>query len=135
MLEFNSDGSIKLSDAQIRQNDVEKQSVIITREQISIKPAVAQIRIRFPEYVQNPDEIIDFYYKIEDSQFNSVEHSIHKIDEKTFLIKVDKGSMLMYSLLNFMIDCFKMRFEQDIGCKQSVVVKGSWDNYGNASGF
>jgi len=133
MLEFNPDGSIKLSDAQIRQNDLEKQSVVITREQISVKPAVAQVRIRLPEYVQNIDEIINFYYKIEVSQFRSVEHSVHKVDEKTFLIKVDKGSMLMYSLLNFMIDCFKSKLSQTQN--QRVIVKGSWDNYGNASDF
>jgi hypothetical protein len=129
MLEFNPDGSIKLSDSQQKQNDLEKSSIIITREQLSVKPAQAQIRIKFPEYVR-PEEVIDFYHKIDDSQFNSVEHSIHQIDEKTFIVNVDKGAMLMYGLLNFMAACFKSRFSNMMN--KNVIIKGIWANYGNA---
>ncbi|MFA5084544.1 MAG: hypothetical protein WC475_04180 [Candidatus Paceibacterota bacterium] len=133
MLEFNPDGSIKLSDAQARQNEIERQSFIIAREQISVKPAIAQVRITLPECARKIDEMISFYYKIDVSRFESVEHSAHKIDERTLLIKVDKGSMLMYGLLNFMIDCFKSKLSQEQG--QRVIVRGSWDNYSNASIF
>ena len=133
MLEFNPDGSLKLTDDQIRDKELEKRSIVITREQISEKPAKAQIRIRFPEDIQNPDEIINFYNRIEDSQFRSVEHSISQADRRTFIIKVDQGAMLMYSLLNFMINCFKMRFEQDTRYKQNVIVKGIWANFGTGS--
>ena len=130
MLEFNPDGSLKLSAVQLKDQEMEKISVVITREQISDKPAKAQLRIKFPEDVQSPNEILHFYSIIDDSQFDSVEHSISQIDSRTFIIKVDKGDMLMYSLLNFMVDCFKMKFEQDIRFKRSVVVKGIWGNFG-----
>ena len=129
MIEFNPDGSIKLTEAQTRQNDLEKQSTTITREQISVKPAQAQIRIKLHENAGNIDELISFYYKIDDSPFKSVEHSIHQIDEKTFIIKVDKGSLLMYGLLNFMIQCFKSKISNS--GHNNVIVKGIWANYGN----
>jgi len=129
MLEFNPDGSLKLTAGQIRDQELEKRSIVITREQISAKPARAQIKMRFPEDIQNPDEIINFYNRIEDFQFKSVDHSISQVDKRTFIIKVDKGSMMMYRLLNFMIECFKMRFEQDIRYKGSVAVKGTWANF------
>lgn len=135
MLEFNSDGSIKFSENQIKQNELEKQNIVITREQISVKPAKAQIRIKFPEDVQNPDEIIKFYNIIDDSEFKSVDHSISQIDKQTFIIKVDRGSMLMYGLLNFLIDCFKGHLSQRLRYNQGVIVKGIWANYGNRSIF
>ena len=75
MLEFNPDGSLKLTSGQIKQNETEKKSVVITREQISVKPAKAQIRIRFPDGMDGIDELINFYYKIDDSEFTT-EHSI-----------------------------------------------------------
>lgn len=128
MLEFNPDGSIKLTDSQQKQNDLEKSSIIISREQISVKPAQAQIRIKFPD-AQNAEDIINFYHKIDDSQFNSVEHSIHQIDDKTFVVKVDKGAMLMYGLLNFMAACFKSRFSNMLN--KNVIINGVWANYGN----
>ena len=130
MLEFNPDGSLKLNASQAKDQELEKKSIIITREQISEKPAKAQVRIRFPEDIQNPDELVRFYNKIDDSQFSSVDHSISQADGRTFIIKVYQGSMLMYSLLNFMIECFKMRFEQDIRYEQKVIVKGIWANFG-----
>jgi len=122
MLQFNPDGSLKLSSDQLKQNEREKHSIIISKEQISEKPAKAQIVIRFPENVQNPDEITGFYRKIQANQFRSVEHSISQFDGKTFIIKVETGSMLMYGLLNFMADCFRDRLAQ----KSNVIVKGSW---------
>ena len=122
MLEFNADGIIKLSDAIVKQNEIEERSVVITREQISVKPAIAQARIRLPEHAQNVDEMISFYYKIAVSQFKVVEHSVQKVDDRTFLIKVEKGSMMMYSLLNFMIDCFKSKLS-GIGQNQKVILK------------
>jgi len=129
MLQFNPDGTLKLTDAQAKQNDIERNSIVITREQLNVKPAIAQIRIKLPADM-HPNEIVNFYHKIDDSQFRSVEHSIHQIDERTFLIKVDRGSMLMYGLLNFMIQCFKGRLSNN-GCND-VIVKGTWANYGNA---
>jgi len=134
MLEFNPDGSLKLTDSQTREQELEKDSVIITREQISQKPAKVQIRIKFPEDIQNPDEILDFYHRIDCSRFASVAHSIGHANSRTFIIKVDEGSMLMYSLLNFMVEGFKMRFEQDLRNQRRVIVRGIWANFGNNSG-
>ena len=122
MLDFNPDGSLKLSSDQTKQTELERHSIVITKEQISEKPAKAQIRIRFPEDIKNPEALIDFYHKIQDYQFRSVEHSIGQIDSRTLVVKVDRGSMLMYGLLNFMTDCFRDRLAE----RQKVVVKGSW---------
>ena len=122
MIEFNPDGSLKLTFGQIKQKEAENRSIIITKEQLGEKPAKAQIRIRFPEDVKNPQEITGFYHKIDASQFRSVDHSIEQIDGKTFVIKVDTGSMLMYGLLNLMTDCFRDRLAE----KGQVLVRGSW---------
>ena len=133
MLEFNPDGSLKLTLNQIKDQEVEKKSIIITREQISSKPAKADVKIKLPENFQNPEEIIKFYNVIDDYQFNSVEHSIQQIGDRTFLIKVDKGSMLMYELLNFMIECFKSKYETN--GSHNVIIRGTWDNFGKGSCF
>lgn len=122
-LQFNPDGSLKLTDHQIRQQEVEKQSVTITKEQISEKPAIAQIRIKFPNTSFNPHEITHFYHKIDYYQFRSVDHSMNQIDPKTFIIKVDKGSLLMYQLLDYVSTCFKERLS---GQGHNVLVRGSW---------
>lgn len=133
MLEFNPDGSLKLTLGQVKDQEIEKRSIIITREQVSVKPAKAQVRIKLPENFQNPEEIVKFYSVIDDYQFRSVEHSIQQMGDRTFLIKVDKGSMLMYELLNFIIDCFKSKY--GINENQNVIIRGTWDNFGNGSCF
>ncbi|MFC1685484.1 hypothetical protein ACFLZZ_00495 [Nanoarchaeota archaeon] len=132
MLEFNSDGSLTLTPKQAFEKEKEEKSIVITREQLSEKPARAQIRIVFPEDLKNPEEVISFYNKIDDSQFSEVFHKIEKINNKTFVVKVEKGSMRMYSLLNFMMMCFKGKFERklDFRDKQEVILKGRWANFG-----
>lgn len=127
MMEFNPDGSLKLTDNQIKQQEAEKNSIIITKEQISEKPAKAQIRIKFPNDLNHPEEIINFYHKIDYYQFRSVDHSISQIDKKTFVIKVDKGAMLMYNLLDFLVTCFRDKLSNGAGFNQGgVLVRGSW---------
>ena len=127
MLQFNPDGSLKLTDHQVKQNEAEKNSIIITKEQISEKPAKAQIRIRFPNDLQNPQEIINFYHKIDYYQFRSVDHSINQLDKRTFVIKVDQGSFLMYSLLDYLAMCFREKLSNGAGFNQGgVLVRGSW---------
>lgn len=128
MLQFNPDGTLKLSGAQAAQVEAEKGSVIINREQISEKPARAQISVTFPEPIANRQEILDFYNKIDDRQFNEVRHELKWLGERTFIIKVEHGSMMMYSLLNFMMMCFKSRCENHYGKK--VVLKGRWASFG-----
>lgn len=127
MIEFNPDGSIKFSENQAKQNELEKQSIVIIREQISVKPAKAQLRVRFPDN-SGINELMNFYYKINDYQYRSVEHSIQSIDSRTFVVKVEQGSMLMYGLLNFIAECFKGKLSND---GKKVIVRGSWANYGN----
>ena len=130
MLEFNPDGSLKLSDVQNRQSELEKQSIVITREQLSEKPAKAQIRIAFPEDLSNPQEVIDFYHRTDNSQFSEVAHEIKQVNNRTFIIKVENGSMRMYSLLNFLMMCFKTKYEQASLDMQKVILKGRWANFG-----
>jgi len=128
MIEFNPDGSLKLTSRQTQQKEIEEKSIIITREQISEKPAKAQVRITFPNDLENPEEIRSFYNKIDDSQFGGVFHKFEQVNRRSFLIKVEEGSMQMYSLLNFMMMCFKSKFENlsDLRNKQTVVLKGRW---------
>lgn len=132
MLEFNPDGSLKLSASQSAQKDIENRSVVISREQLSEKPARAQIKIRFPEPVTSPDSVLAFYYKIDNSQFRDVEHKMEKVNDQTFIIKVEKGSMLMYNLLNFMMMCFKSKLEQasELGPGKKVILQGRWASFG-----
>jgi len=128
MLEFNPDGTLRLSGVQTAQVEAERHSVVISREQISEKPAKAQISVTFPEAVSNKQEVLDFYNKIDDSQFNEVSHEFKWLSDRTFIIKVERGSMMMYSLLNFIMMCFKSRCENHYGKK--VVLKGRWASFG-----
>ena len=127
MIEFNPDGSLKLTSGQIKQYEDEKNSIIITKEQISEKPAKAQIRIRFPNDINYPEEITNFYHKIDYYQFRSVDHSINQLDKRTFIIKVDQGSFLMYNLLDYVAMCFREKLSNGANFnKGGVLVRGSW---------
>lgn len=132
MLEFNPDGSIKLTAAQASQKEMEDKSIVITREQLSEKPARAQIRISFPEDLENPEEVRMFYQKIDSSEFGEVFHSFEQVNRRTFVVKVERGSMRMYSLLNFMMMCFKGKYENlsNFRNPQRVILKGGWANFG-----
>jgi len=132
MFEFNPDGTLKLSSEQEFQKKIENESIVITREQLSVKPARAQIRIVFPKDLENPLEIINFYNKIDDSSFMEVAHKIEKVNNRTFIVKVENGSMRMYNLLNFILMCFKGKYERlsDFRNKQEVILRGSWVNFG-----
>ncbi len=132
MLEFNPDGSMKLTPKQMEEKEIEGKSIVITREQLSEKPAKAQIKIIFPEDLENPQEVRDFYDKIDYSEFGEVFHEFHKINDRTFTVVVSKGTMRMYSLLNLMAMCFKSKFEQlsDFRNQKKVILKGKWANFG-----
>ena len=125
-MEFNPDGSLRRTAGQVQQDESEKRSLVITREQLSEKPAKAQIRIRFPVEVKNPEEVIRFYDTIDSGQFRSVDHELKQIDERTFVVRVDRGSMLMYGLLNFMVECFRDKYGQGLRYGQTAIVKGRW---------
>ena len=132
MLEFNYDGTLKLTAAQALQKAMEDKSIVITREQLSEKPAKAQIRISFPEDVNNPEEVRSFYHKIDSSEFGEVAHKFEQVNRRTFVVRVDQGTMRMYSLLNFMMMCFKGKYERtlDFRNQQRVILKGKWANFG-----
>lgn len=131
MLEFNDDGSLKLTEGQASQKAMEDKSIVITREQLSEKPARAQIRINFPEDVENPEEVRSFYHKIDSSEFGEVFHSFEQVNRRTFIVKVDNGTMRMYSLLNFMMMCFRGKYEDlsDFRNPKRVVLKGRWAGF------
>lgn len=127
MLEFNPDGTLKLSSGQIAQKEIEEKSIIIAREQLSEKPAKAQIRISFPEDLENPQKVKEFYDKIDYFEFSEVFHEFQQVNRRTFIVKVVKGSMRMYSLLNFMMMCFRSKFGQDSSFgNKNVILKGRW---------
>ena len=129
MLEFNPDGSLRRTSGQVEQDEADKKSLVISREQISEKPARALIKIKFPEPLSNPREVFDFYDKIDDSQFRDVFHELQQIDDRTFIVKVDRGCMMMYSLLNFMMMCFRDKFEGRFPGRK-VILKGKWAVFG-----
>ncbi len=123
-LQFNSDGSLKLTGEQGYEKEREKRSVVLTREQISIKPARAQIRIRFPERVENPKRVVMLYENLSREISSDAVHKIEQINEQTFIIKIDSGSWSMYSTLDFLIREFKEALSTDY--PNRIIIKGTW---------
>ena len=124
-LQFNPDGSLKLTEGQSYEKEREQQSIVITREQISTKPAKAQIRIRFPERVENPRKVFMLYDNLSREISSDAMHKIEQINEQTFLIKVDNGSWSMYTTLDFLVRGFKDALSID--CKKRIILKGNWE--------
>jgi len=125
ILQFNSDGSLKLTDGQNAEKELEKESIIITREQISVKPAKAQIRIRFPNKVENPNKVIMLYDNLSREISSEAIHKINQANEQTFIIKVDEGSWSMYSTL----DSLTYGFREALSHENKVLIKGSWERF------
>ena len=123
-LQFNPDGSLKLSEEQSAEKEKERRSIIITKEQISVKPAKAQIRIRFPEKVENPGKIFMLYDNLSREISSDANHKIIQMNEQTFVIKVDEGSWSMYSSLDSL--AYGFREALSVGNGNDVVIKGSW---------
>lgn len=123
-LQFNSDGSLKLTGKQGYEKEREKRSVVLTREQISIKPARAQIRIRFPERVENPKRVVMLYENLSREISSDALHKIEQINEQTFIIKIDSGSWSMYSTLDFLIREFKEALSIDY--QNRIIINGTW---------
>ncbi len=125
-IQFNEDGSIKMPEYMLKAKQKEKKSIILRRVQINRNnPAIAHLRIELPEEINNSQEILEYYDEIKDRKFPSVSHNIQKIDNKTIVIEVNEGSKCMYSLLDYLIDCFKYKLERT----KPVVVKGCWDKF------
>jgi hypothetical protein len=105
---------------------LEKESVVLRRVQINRNnPAIANLRIEFPESISNPQEILDYYNEIKDKRFPSVDHSIKKADNKTFIIEVKNGTKYMYSLLDYILECFESKLKRN----NRVVIRGNWDKF------
>jgi len=131
-VEFNEDGSIKLPQNILAMKEKEKNSIILRRVQISTNnPAIANLRIEFPEDVKNPNEIISYYNEIKDRKYPSVDHIIKQTDKKTFIIEVNQGTTFMYSSLDYLLKCFKSKLELE----KNVVVKGTWDKFDSEPKF
>jgi hypothetical protein len=126
-LQFNPDGSLKLTEEQSYEKEREKQSIIITREQISTKPAKAQIRIRFPEKVENPRKVFMLYDNLSREISSDAMHKIEQINEQTFIIKIDNGSWSMYTTLDFLVRGFKEALS--INNQSRIILKGAWAGF------
>ena len=125
-MEFNEDRNIIYPEHVLKNKQKEKESIILRRVQINRNnPAIAHLKIEFPEEIKNPQDIMDYYDEIGDRQFPSVEHNIKQTNKRTFVIEVNKGTKYMYSLLDHLIECF----ESKLGKEKSVIVKGSWDKF------
>lgn len=123
-LQFNSDGSLKLNEKQSYEKEREKQSIVITREQINTKPAKAQIRIRFPQKVENPRKVFMLYENLSREFPSDAMHKIEQINEQTFIIKIDNGSWSMYSTLDFLVRGFKEALSIE---NSNIIIKGAWE--------
>lgn len=126
-LQFNPDGSLKLTEGQSYEKEKEKQSILITREQISIKPAKAQIRIRFPERVENPRKVFMLYDNLSREISSDAMHKIEQTNEQTFIIKIDSGSWSMYTTLDFLARGFKEALSVDD--RNRILIKGTWAGF------
>ena len=125
-LEFNRDGSLKISKELIKSKQIERESIVLRRVQVNINnPAIAQVRIEYPKDIENPRKIIDYYKQIRNKRFQSVEHTIRQVDKKTFVIEVRNGTKYMYSSLEYLIKCF----ESKLKTKNNVIITGVWDKY------
>ena len=126
-LQFNPDGSLKLTKEQSYEKEREKQSIIITREQISTKPAKAQIRIRFPEKVENSRKVFMLYDNLSREISSDAIHKIEQTNEQTFIIKINEGSWSMYTTLDFLVRGFKEALSVD--SKNRIILKGTWAGF------
>ena len=124
-LQFNPDGSLKLTEEQSYEKEREKQSIIITREQISTKPAKAQIRIRFPEKVENSRKVFMLYDNLSREISSDAIHKIEQTNEQTFIIKINEGSWSMYTTLDFLVRGFKEALGMD--SRNKIIIKGAWE--------
>ncbi len=127
--QFNEDGSVKLPEHLIRLKQNEKESIVLRRVQINTNnPAIANLRIEFPENVENPKRIIEYYKDIKNRRFQSVNHTIKQIDGRTFVIEVESGTKYMYSLLDYLLECFK----EELKKQKPVVIRGNWDRFNSS---
>jgi hypothetical protein len=125
-IEFNQDGSIKVPEHFMKKQIDKNNKVIIERIQINRNnPAIAHLRIETPENTYY-DELINEAYSKCELLIPSVSHELQKTGKNSFIIKIDKGSKLMYSWMELMIDNLK----KVIG-EENIIVEGVWDKYGN----
>ena len=55
-----------------------------------------------------------------------INDELEKIGKNSFIIKIEKGSKLMYSWMELMIEHLK----KSIG-EENIIVEGAWDKYGD----
>ena len=123
-LQFNPDGTLKISEEMQSEKDREKDCIIITKEQISVKPAKAQIKIRFPEKVESPGKVLMLYDNLSREISSDAMHRMEQTNEQTFAVKIYNGSMTMYSTLDSLAYGFKEALSA--GNSNGVIIKGAW---------
>jgi hypothetical protein len=126
-LQFNPDGSLKLTQEESYEKEREKQSIVITREQISTNPAKAQIRIRFPQRVENPRKVFMLYDNLSREISSDAMHKMQQLNEQTFIIKIENGSLSMYTTLDFLVRGFKEALSID--SRNRILIKGAWAGF------
>ena len=125
-LEFNRDGSLKISKELIKSKQIERESIVLRRVQVNINnPAIAQVRIEYPKDIENPRKIIDYYKQIRNKRFQTVGHTIRRIDKKTFVIEVRNGTKYMYSSLEYLIKCFESKLKTE----NNIIITGNCDKF------
>lgn len=125
-MEFNEDGSLKIPEELIKNKEEESKSIVLRRVQVNTNnPAIAQVRIEYPEVVRNTIKILNYYEKISHDKFKSVDSTIKQIDDKTYVVEVGEGSWLMYSFLDYLIE----HFEEELKKEGNVIIRGKWDKF------
>jgi len=102
--------------------------VIVERKQVSVsRPAIAQLKIKFPSSVMVPDVVQFFNAR---KNMYGIEAKVHKITEMThreFVVEV-QGVVLMYRWMEFFIQSFVSEFGRE-GKGFNIRVRGEWENY------
>ena len=124
-LEFNKDGSLKLPDEAIRNQQKEGESIVLRRVQVNINnPAIAQLKIECPENMVNSGRISNYYRQIGKKKFKSVKPTTRWVGNKTFVIEA-RGSKYICSLLEYLIKSFKFKLKNE----SKIIVTGTWDKF------
>lgn len=104
--------------------------VTIKREQKSISPAIAQLWIKFPASMSQPESITTFFQRQKNA--NNIEaavHNINKFDTSEYYVEI-QGVMHMYQWMEYFIQSVLREYGPK-GKGYPVSVKGNWDKYQN----
>ena len=134
-LEFNPDGSIKMPDSVVKDNEKTRKSIILEKYQVSVKnPAIAQLKIKLgPDLNCDREQLIrkiyNFCEKFIQNSSAKVDSEI-KLQGETVIVEA-RSSMMMYSFLEDLIVDFRGVYGvyAEYGEKHEISVNGSWGNF------